>query len=313
MLQDNPKCPVLRFAPSPSGRMHAGNIASALITWLLARLQNGKIVLRIEDLDRSRSKQEHIDNILRDFENLGLTWDDGPYYQASNQDAYTASFLELSNKEHVYPCFCSRADLAAARAPHEGEYAVYPGTCRNLSPGETSAASERKQPAYRIEMPPRIIEFDDFLQGDQSYALDTQCGDVIIRRADGGFSYQLAVAVDDAQQGINLVSRGYDLLSSTPVQIYLQESLGYHAPEYAHLPLLVSEDGIRLSKRNKDASIDDMLNTYHSYQGVIGHIAWLYGAIEDDIPISPDELSSFLSLDSLKNVLWKRETVVWKA
>ena len=303
---------VVRFAPSPSGRMHAGNIASALITWLLARLQDGRIVLRIEDLDRSRSKQEHIDNILHDFENLALTWDDGPYYQSGNQDAYIDAFRKLSESEHIYPCFCSRADLAAARAPHEGECAVYPGTCRHLSSEEVSHAFERKQPSYRIEVPHRTISFDDLFQGNRSYALDSQCGDAILRRSDGGFSYQIAVSVDDAQQGITLVSRGDDLLSSTPLQIFLQESLGYDAPGYAHIPLLVSPDGVRLSKRNEDASIDEMLAVFQTYEGIIGHIAFLYGLIDEDSPISPDELSKMLDMAALRKVLWKRERVVWR-
>ncbi|MDO5117460.1 MAG: tRNA glutamyl-Q(34) synthetase GluQRS [Eggerthellaceae bacterium] len=303
---------VVRFAPSPSGRMHAGNIASALITWLFARLSSGKVILRIEDLDRSRSKQEHIEGILRDFEKLGLTWDEGPYYQSSNQEAYVEAFAELSESAHVYPCFCTRADLAAARAPHEGEYAIYPGTCRHLSSEEILEAEKKKQPSYRIEVPKDTIAFDDILQGSQSFSLDTQCGDAILKRSDGGFSYQLAVSVDDAQQGITLVSRGYDLLPSTPLQIHLQRLLGYEAPNYAHIPLLVSEEGIRLSKRNKDASIDEMLVAYRTYEGVIGHVAHLYGLIANDEPVSPDDMVGLLDIDTLKASLWQRGRIVWK-
>lgn len=307
-----PKKTIVRFAPSPSGRMHAGNIASALITWLFARLSGGLVVLRIEDLDKSRSKQEHIEGILRDFEKLGLTWDKGPYYQSSNQDAYIEAFAELSRFTHIYPCFCTRANLAAARAPHEGEYAIYPGTCRHLSSEEILKAEKKKQPAYRIEVPRETISFEDVLQGAQSYSLDTQCGDAILKRSDGGFSYQLAVSIDDAQQGITLVSRGYDLLPSTPLQIHLQKLLGYEAPSYAHIPLLVSEEGIRLSKRNKDASIDEMLVAYRTYEGIIGHVAYLYGIIANDEPVSADEMVELLDIDTLKTPLWKRDRIVWK-
>lgn len=313
MPTDNPKQIVARFAPSPSGRMHAGNIASALVTWLLTRLQGGRIVLRIEDLDRSRSKKEYADGILSDFEKLGLNWDEGPYFQANDQDSYADAFQQLTECKHVYPCFCSRADLAAARAPHEGEYAVYPGTCRHLSSEVISDSLTRKQPSYRIEMPHQTIAFDDVFQGPQAFNLGAQCGDVILRRADGSFSYQLAVSVDDARQGITLVSRGYDLLPSTPVQIFLLKSLGYAAPGYAHLPLLITEDGVRLSKRNKDASIEDMLATYHTHEGIIGHIAWLYGLIGEDEPISPGELSDYLDYAFLESTLRNRTTVVWRA
>ncbi|MBE6465159.1 MAG: tRNA glutamyl-Q(34) synthetase GluQRS [Eggerthellaceae bacterium] len=303
---------VVRFAPSPSGRMHAGNIASALITWLFARLSNGKVILRIEDLDRSRSKQEHIDNILLDFEKLGLTWDEGPYFQSSNQEAYSEALEVLRESAHIYPCFCTRADLAAARAPHEGEYAIYPGTCRHLSEEQISTASARRNPSYRIEVPSETIFFDDILQGSQGFTLDAQCGDAILRRSDGGFSYQLAVSVDDALQGISLVSRGYDLLASTPLQMYLLKLLGYEAPNYAHIPLLVSQEGIRLSKRNKDASIDQMLVSYHSFDGIIGHIAYLYGLSDADRPISPDGLSKLHNIETLINSLWKQDKIIWR-
>lgn len=270
--------------------MHAGNIFAALMAWLVAKSQDGRIVLRIEDLDRQRSKPEYIDGVQTDFEMLGLTWDEGPYFQHDKEEAYRAAYDTLARKELLYPCFCSRADLHAASAPHRGEKLVYPGTCRSLSDEERQKRAALKDPAIRLIVPHRDYSFVDLIQGPYRQVLDTDCGDFLIRRSDGAFAYQLAVVVDDAEQGITSIVRGMDLLCSTPQQMYLQDILGYQHPAYAHVPLLVAEQDRRLSKRDHDASLEALLERFKTPEGVIGHIAWLTGIQEVDEPASPYQL-----------------------
>lgn len=279
-----------RLAPSPTGRMHAGNIFAALMAWLIAKSQGGSIVLRIEDLDLQRSKPEFIDDVQRDFELLGLTWDRGPYFQSDRDEAYRQAFDSLCSRGLVYPCFCSRADLHAASAPHRGEKLVYAGTCRNLTDEQRRIKAEQKDPAYRLMVPDETVALADMVQGSYEQHLSTECGDFLIRRSDGAFAYQLAVVVDDADEGITSVVRGMDLLCSTPQQIHLQELLGSPHPEYAHIPLLVAQRDRRLSKRDHDASLDALLQRFGTPQGIIGHIAWLAGIIESDEPCAPEEL-----------------------
>lgn len=279
-----------RFAPSPTGRMHAGNIFAALMAWLIAKSQGGRIVLRIEDLDRQRSRRDYIDGVQADFELLGLTWDDGPYFQQGREEAYRAAYYALEDQGLVYPCFCSRADLHAASAPHRGEKLVYPGTCRSLTPEERARRAAEKDPAARIVVPHRAYSLVDQIQGPYRQMLDEECGDFLIRRSDGAFAYQLAVVVDDAEQGVTTVVRGMDLLCSTPQQLYLQDLLGLPHPVYAHVPLLVAEKDRRLSKRDHDASLEALLARFGTPEGVIGHIAWLTGIRDEDEPATPEQL-----------------------
>lgn len=279
-----------RFAPSPTGRMHAGNIFAALMAWLIAKSQGGRIVLRIEDLDRQRSRREYIDGVQADFELLGLTWDVGPYFQQGREEAYRAAYQALEDRGLIYPCFCSRADLHAASAPHRGEKLVYPGTCRSLTPEERARRAAEKDPAMRIIVPRRAYSLIDQIQGPYRQMLDEECGDFLIRRSDGAFAYQLAVVVDDAEQGVTSVVRGMDLLCSTPQQLYLQDLLGLPHPVYAHVPLLVAEKDRRLSKRDHDASLEALLARFGTPEGVIGHIAWLTGIRDEDEPATPEQL-----------------------
>ena len=279
-----------RFAPSPTGRMHAGNIFAALMAWLIAKSQGGRIVLRIEDLDRQRSRREYIDGVQADFELLGLTWDDGPYFQQGREEAYRAAYQALEDWGLIYPCFCSRADLHAASAPHRGEKLVYPGTCRSLTPEERARRAAEKDPAMRIVVPHRAYSLVDQIQGPYRQMLDEECGDFLILRSDGAFAYQLAVVVDDAEQGVTSVVRGMDLLCSTPQQLYLQDLLGLPHPVYAHVPLLVAEKDRRLSKRDHDASLEALLARFGTPEGVIGHIAWLTGIRDEDEPATPEQL-----------------------
>lgn len=279
-----------RFAPSPTGRMHAGNIFAALMAWLIAKSQGGRIVLRIEDLDRQRSRREYIDGVQADFELLGLTWDVGPYFQQGREEAYRAAYQALEDRGLIYPCFCSRADLHAASAPHRGEKLVYPGTCRSLTPEERARRAAEKDPAVRIIVPHGAYSLIDQIQGPYRQMLDEECGDFLIRRSDGAFAYQLAVVVDDAKQGVTSVVRGMDLLCSTPQQLYLQDLLGLPHPVYAHVPLLVAEKDRRLSKRDHDASLEALLARFGTPEGVIGHIAWLTGISDEDEPATPEQL-----------------------
>lgn len=300
--------PVGRFAPSPTGRMHAGNIFAALMCLLIVRSQGGEIVLRIEDLDVQRSKQSFADQVMRDFEFLGLTWDRGPFYQQGREEAYKEAYARLEEQGKVYPCFCTRADLHAASAPHRGEKLVYPGTCRNLTPEQVSERAGERKPAWRLHVPDRVYSFEDLVQGPFSQNLERECGDYIVRRSDGLFAYQLAVVVDDAEQGVNCVVRGMDLLVSTPQQMYLQDLLGFDHCTYAHIPLLVGEKDRRLSKRDRDAGLDELLVRFGSAKGIIGHIAWLTGLIEEDGPASCEELLKDFEIPKFQDnvqILWQ--------
>ncbi len=282
-----------RMAPTPSADMHVGNIFSCLVAWLCARSANGRIVLRIEDLDEARCSQAHADSIMRDLETLGLFWDNAEVvYQSKRREAYDKAFAMLDAEQRVYPCFCSRADLHAASAPHVGERYLYQGTCRELSPDEIAERATKRKPAMRLRVENHRIEIDDLIQGRYVQNLETECGDFIIRRSDGVYSYQLAVVVDDLYQGVNQVVRGLDLLDSAPQQSYLRELITPDSPtiSYAHVPLLVDEQGRRLSKRNHDQSLQGMLEHFKSVEHFIGRVAYLTGLIEREEPLTAADL-----------------------
>ncbi len=301
-----------RFAPSPSGRMHAGNVFAALCAWLIAHLQGGSIVLRVEDLDAERSKRIYIDALMRDFEALGLSWDSGPYFQQGRDEVYLEAFERLASEASVYPCFCTRADLHAASAPHAADRFVYPGTCRSLSASEVQEKLAAKPAAYRLGVPDAQVAFHDLIQGQQDFNLARACGDFVLRRFDGSFAYQLAVVVDDAAQGVTSVVRGVDLLDSSPQQMYIQRLLGLEAVEYAHIPLFVAPDGRRLAKRNADAALDALLERFKSPQAVVGHIAYVAGLIDYDETLSPDDLLGSLSLPDLTARLEGKQKIIFR-
>ncbi len=270
--------------------MHAGNIFAALVAWLVVRKSSGTMVLRIEDLDRERSKQHYIDQVQRDFEQLGLTWDKGPYYQHDRDEAYQRAFEKLAEANLLYPCFCTRAELHAQSAPHRGEKLVYAGTCRNLTKEEIARRTAQRTPAWRVRVPDNIFAFTDIFQGPYSQNLAHECGDYLVKRSDGAFAYQLAVVVDDAASGITNIVRGVDLITSTPQQLYLQEVLGVAHPSYGHVPLLVAQKDRRLSKRDHDASIDALMESFGDARGVLGRIAYRTGLIDVDEPAWAEEL-----------------------
>ena len=291
--------------------MHAGNVFAALAAWLVAKSQGGRIVLRIEDLDRDRSKPQFIDAVQRDFETLGLTWDEGPYFQHDRDEAYRAAFETLAERGLVYPCFCTRADLHAASAPHRGEKPVYPGTCRRMSPEERRRRALDRTPAQRLVVPDQELSFVDQVQGEYRQNLERECGDFLVQRSDGAFAYQLAVVVDDAQQGITSVVRGVDLLCSTPQQIYLQNLLGLSHPSYAHVPLIVAERDRRLSKRDRDAALDVLLERFKTPAALIGHIAGLTGLAPSEEPATPEELLATFDLRRLPTMFQDRIQIAW--
>lgn len=259
-----------RFAPSPTGRMHLGNIVAALLSYISVKSKGGKWILRIEDIDPQRSKQQYADMLMDDLLWLGLQWDEGPYYQSRRSDIYGECLARLCSQGIVYPCHCTRAELMATQAPHESDgHIVYSGKCRPSSLSPTGITDGH---TLRLMVPPYpgtddtrsdIITFDDRLLGHQQVSLHDHCGDFVIRRRDGAWAYQFAVAIDDALMGITEVVRGEDLLLSTAQQLYVMHRLGLKAPQqYLHFPLIRNCDGIRLSKRDKSLSMEQLRRTH---------------------------------------------------
>ena len=279
-----------RFAPSPSGRMHLGNAFSALLAWLSAKSKGGEIVLRVEDLDPARSRREYVEAILDDLRWLGLDWDIRAEDQSRRGEAYEAALEKLDGLGLLYPCYCSRDQLHAASAPHASDgRIIYAGACRSLT--EAQRALKKPTRCLRVKVPGRTVSFADGLQGPQSQALDREWGDFIVRRADGVAAYQLAVVVDDATCGVTEVVRGRDLLSSTPVQLWLYEILGLTPPAFFHVPMLLSPDGRRLSKRDRALDLGELRKTWPP-EKVTGLLAWRCGLIDRWEPVSPRELAA---------------------
>lgn len=273
-----------RFAPSPSGRMHLGNVFTALLAWLSVHSKGGSLLLRIEDLDPDRSKAEFIDAIYDDLHWLGLDWDAEMPLQSTRDTVYRRAFERLP----VYPCYCSRNELHAASAPHASDgRLIYAGTCRDLS--EEQRARQTRPPAWRVRVPREMISFRDGVFGTVRQDLTIDCGDFILRRSDGVYAYQLAVVCDDADGGVTEVVRGCDLLDSTPRQIWLDRQLGFPVPQFYHVPLLVASDGRRLSKREKDLDMAHLRQT-RSPQELIGLLAFAAGLIDTPFPVTPQEL-----------------------
>ena len=288
-----------RFAPSPSGRMHLGNLWSCLLAWLAARSTGGGMVLRLEDLDPDRCRREYCDQVMRDLEWLGLDWDGQPVYQSLRSDLYAQAFHALDEQGLLYPCYCTRAQRLAASAPHRSDgVQVYDGRCRSLTAAEREELGRTRRPAWRIQVPQEDIQFDDLLQGTCRENLARDCGDFILRRSDGVYAYQLAVVVDDGAMGVTQVVRGSDLLSSTPRQLWLQEQLGLPHPEYGHVPLLLSPDGRRLAKRDRDLELG-MLQERYSAPELVGILAHAAGLIPEPAPISPHALLPLFSWEKL--------------
>ena len=297
-----------RFAPSPSGRMHLGNVFTALLSWLSVRSRGGRWILRIEDLDPQRSKVEYSRMIEDDLHWLGLDWDEGglddrgwngPYSQSRRGELYEQALDKLISSGLTYKCNCTRADIMATQAPHESDgRIVYAGTCRPAAQPPFSATEGKTQGAVRLFVPDREISFIDGVFGRQSVNLTDHCGDFVVRRADGAWAYQLAVVVDDALMGVTEVMRGCDLLLSSAQQIYLYELLGYEAPEFCHLPLICNEAGQRLSKRDQSVNMASLRERY-SPEEVIGRIASMARIIDRYEPCTAKSLIDVLDRNRL--------------
>ena len=296
-MAERSKPVVGRFAPTPSGRMHLGNVFAALIAWLSVKSRNGALVLRMEDLDTQRTSADFAAILRDDLKWLGLTWDWETPPQSQRSRVYDIYFDKLMDLGLLYPCYCTRSQLHSVNAPHlsDGTY-VYPGTCRNLTQ-EQRGAFDRK-PAWRVKVPDRVWTVRDHVQGQYSLNLAVECGDMVVRRADGVYVYQLAVTVDDGEAGVTEVVRGTDLLSSAPRQMYLQELFGFPHPEYGHVPMLLAPDGRRLSKRDKDLDLG-VLRQRMTAEALLGKLAYAAGIIDRNEAVSARELAKEFVWDKL--------------
>lgn len=288
-----------RFAPSPTGRMHLGNLFTALLSWLSVRSQGGRWLLRIEDLDPQRSRTDYARLIEDDLRWLGLDWDEGgleekgpagSYRQSERGDVYEEELRKLREAGLVYPCTCRRADLHASDAPHasDGRF-VYGGRCRPQDMPRTDIPVPALPHSLRLLVPDEDVTFTDGVFGEQRVNLAREFGDFVVRRADGAWAYQLAVVADDAWMGVTEVVRGCDLMSSSAPQIYLHRLLGSLPPRFIHVPLLCNAAGVRLSKRDASLSMDALRKDYTPEQ-LTGYLANLAGLIPDAAPIAARDL-----------------------
>ena len=293
-----------RFAPSPTGRMHLGNVFCALLSWLSAKSQGGEWVLRIEDLDPQRSKKDYALQLMDDLQWLGLPWDGEPVWQSQRGDIYEEYLLSLTNMGLTYPCYCTRADIMATQAPHETDgRVVYKGTCRPSVAHHSPLTAHRSplEATTRLIVPDCTIAFTDGHYGKHDINLAEHCGDYIIRRKDGAWAYQLAVVVDDALMGVTEIVRGRDLLLSSPQQIHLRELL-FPSPltvDFFHHPLLCNAEGQRLCKRDKSMDLEYLRGTGITPQEIIGKLAYLAGLTDTTTPITPSELLPLFSWDKV--------------
>lgn len=289
-----------RFAPTPSGRMHLGNLLAALLAWLDARSGGGELVLRIEDLDTQRTSRLFAAQLLDDLRWLGLDWDQGglkPDYMQSRRTAhYEEAFRLLEERGLIYPCYCSRTERMAASAPHREDGAVvYSGRCFRLTAAERAELERQgRRPAWRVRCPDLSVTVEDGNCGTYTENLARDCGDFIVRRSDGVFGYQLAVVVDDALMGVNHVVRGRDLLCSAPRQAWLHEVLGYPPPRFFHTPLLLAPDGRRLAKRDHDLDMGALRERYSPGE-LTGLLAWYAGLVDRPEKVTAAELVPLFS------------------
>lgn len=289
-----------RIAPSPSGYMHLGNAFSALLAWAFARSAAGNFIVRLEDLDERCQNPVYVQALLDDLRWLGIDWDGEPLVQTTRVHAYEEALERIAGHAELYPCFCSRADLHAASAPHASDGTpLYAGTCYVMDPAlrDVRAASQRH--ALRLHVPDEVVSFVDAIQGPYAQNLASECGDFVLRRSDGVFAYQLVCVVDDIASGVTQVVRGSDLLSSTPRQVLLYELLGAPVPQFAHHPLLLAADGRRLSKRDGDSTIASMRERGISPDTIIGYLAHLAGQVAAGERMSAGELVEVFDADRI--------------
>lgn len=294
-----------RFAPSPTGELHLGSAWTALLAWLQVRSAGGSMVLRVEDIDPERSKDVFREQMIADLKWLGLDWDEGPdvggpyapYRQHERRELYQEALERLRSMDLIYPCYCTRGELASL-APHgtDGER-LYPGTCRHRNRPDTA-----RNPSLRLVATAEEIEFVDGVYGHIRQNIAEEVGDFVIRRSDGVHAYQLAVVVDDAAMRITHVLRGADLLYSTPRQLFLHRLLGFTPPAFTHVPLLIAADGHRLSKRQRDLALAALRQRGVSAEAVTGYLAWKAGLIARCEPIKAAELVPYFRPDKIPSV-----------
>lgn len=296
-----------RYAPSPTGDLHLGNLLAAMVSWARARQAGGTIILRMEDLDQAREVPGAAQRIIEDLARIGLDFDAGPtrpwqhetFVQSTSQEKYHEAIATLVQKGLIYGCICSRRELAElATAPHPGdEGPPYPGRCRDAG----LAPDEPKPPrALRFRVPPGEICFEDMLQGRYCQDVRASVGDFVVRRKDNVIAYQLAVVVDDARQGINEVVRGCDLISSTPRQIQLYRALGYPVPRFAHIPVWLDANGERLAKRSGARTVRAMLDAGQSRQQILGRVGRALGVCRPGEEIDAIDLAVRLTPNVLQ-------------
>lgn len=295
-----------RFAPSPTGPLHLGNLRTALIAWLRARHEGAPFLLRIEDLDRGRSRAEHEAGQLADLRAIGIDWDGEPVRQSTRDDAYAEALVPLERDDLVYPCWCTRAEIrdAASAAHDDRPENAYPGTCSHLDArGRAEKARTGRPAALRVRAESASVTVDDVLLGPISGIVD----DFVVRRGDGAFAYNLAVVVDDGWQRIGEVVRGDDLASSAPRQRWLANRLGLPPVGYAHVPLVLGPDGRRLAKRDGAVTLADRQALGESADDVRSALAASVGLCDADERPSPDELVARFAIERLAG----RPATVW--
>jgi glutamyl-tRNA synthetase len=298
-----------RLAPSPSGRLHIGHARTFLVAWWRARSCQAKLTLRIEDLDAGRCNQEHIDGVLEDLEWLGLDWDGQWRLQSSGLEPMRDQALKLATRGLAYACTCTRKEIAAAQsAPHGEEGPRYPGTCRGLYKDLDSARlASGREPALRVQVPEGELQFVDQLHGARCVNVQQTSGDFPLLTRGGEPSYQLAVVVDDARDGVEEVVRGGDLLDVTARQIVLQRLLGYSTPRYAHVPLIVDVHGTRLAKRSAGLTLAELRARGVRPTQVVGAVARISGMPAADEGNPRDFCASF-ALDRIPTGPWWFDT-----
>lgn len=301
-----------RLAPSPTGHLHVGNARTFLLTWLHVRAAGGSLVLRIDDLDTPRVRQEAIAGLLDDLAWLGLAWDEpaAVVRQSTRAAAYAAAAQRLLAAGLAYPCTCTRKEVEeAASAPHGSEGPRYPGTCRGRWESCAQAEAATGKPAcLRLRVPEGVERFDDLLYGPQACEVSADTGDFVVHRNNGVAAYQLATVVDDAASGVDLVLRGCDLLPSTARQRLLQRALGLPQPATLHLPLVVGEDGRRLAKRHGDTALATLRAQGWTREELLGRLAWTAGLAAHGERVGLDDLRARYDPARLST-----ETVVFRA
>ncbi|MFN8018760.1 MAG: tRNA glutamyl-Q(34) synthetase GluQRS [Acidimicrobiales bacterium] len=293
-----------RFAPSPTGELHLGNLRTALVAWLFARATGSSFLLRMEDLDRVQASRDHEAAQERDLAMLGLDWDGEVVRQSERFDRYESAIAQLTEAGLTYPCYCTRREIReAAAAPHgdPSPEGAYPGTCRDLTAAQRASKEADGRPAaLRLRGPGTVVEVDDDLLGPVRALVD----DVVLRRNDGVPAYNLAVVVDDAAQGVEQVVRADDLASSAPRQRHLADLLGLPPVTYAHVPLVLGADGQRLAKRDGAVTLSDQLALGHPVEQVCGVLAWSIGLLDRPAPATPADLVATFEPARLVQAPW---------